>query len=269
VFTGGPTGRTDFGALVADGQSAPLEGWDFSWFEGRATEERPSWAFTSLVVDRLPSALAVLDVQTGGGEVFAEVLARAPIVPPVLAATESYVPNLGRARDTLTPLGVEVVEAADGGALPFPDDRFDLVISRHPTVTVWEEIARTLTPGGTYLSQQIGAGSNRELTDFLMGPQPVSDRHSVDRARVGAEGAGLEVRELRQESLRAVFDDVGAVIAFLRKVVWTVPGFTVERYRDRLADMHERIESHGPFVSHAQRFLILATRPGPRAKGVG
>jgi SAM-dependent methyltransferase len=269
VVTRGPTARADFEALVVDAESAPHEGWDFSWFEGRATEERPSWGYTTLVVDRLPSALAVLDVQTGGGEVFAEVLTRASVVPPVLAATESYPPNLGRARDILTPLGVEVVDAADGGALPFPDDSFDLIISRHPTVTVWEEVARTLKPGGTYLSQQIGAGSNRELTDFLMGPLPVSDRHSVDRARVGAEGAGLEVRDLRQVSLRVVFGDVGAVIAFLRKVVWTVPGFTVERYRDRLADLHERIESRGPFVSHAQRFLIVATRPGLRAEGVG
>ena len=36
---------------------------------------------------------------------------------------------------------------------------FDLIVSRHPTVTPRDEIARVLQPGGTYLSQQIGAGS--------------------------------------------------------------------------------------------------------------
>ncbi|MGH3302872.1 MAG: SAM-dependent methyltransferase, partial [Streptosporangiaceae bacterium] len=29
--------------LVAEGAAVPVEGWDFSWFEGRATEERPAW----------------------------------------------------------------------------------------------------------------------------------------------------------------------------------------------------------------------------------
>jgi len=46
----------------------------------------------------------------------------------------------------------------------------------------WEQIARVLRPGGTYLSQQVGAGSNRELTDFLMGPQPVEESRHPQRA---------------------------------------------------------------------------------------
>ncbi len=269
MVTAGPDGdRASFGRLVSEGESVPVEGWDFSWFEGRATEERPSWGYSALVVPRLATAAAVLDLQTGGGEVFAEVITRATIVPPVLVATESYFPNLGRASRTLAPLGAEVVEVPDDGPMPFPDGHFDLVISRHPTVTVWEEIARTLRPGGTYLSQQIGAGSNRELTDFMMGPQPVSDRHSAARARAGAERSGLEVLDLRQESLPVAFEDVGAVVAFLRKVIWTVPGFTVERYRHRLAALHERIESQGPFLSHAERFLIEAAKPdGPKRAG--
>lgn len=269
MVSGGPTtDRAAFESLVADGASAPLEGWDFSWFEGRATEERPSWGYTGLVVDRLPRAAAVLDIQTGGGEVLAEMLTRAPRVPPVVVATEAYRPNLAPAARRLTPLGAVVVGVSGDGRLPFPDGRFDLVISRHPTDNVWDEIARVLSPGGTYLSQQIGAGSNRELTDWMMGPQPVSDHHRAARARPGAEAAGLEVRDLRQESLRVVFEDIGAVVAFLRKVVWTVPDFTVDRYRGQLAHLHERIRSEGPFVSHAERFLIEATKPDRRPGAV-
>jgi hypothetical protein len=58
------------------------------------------------------------------------------------------------------------------------------------------------------------------------------------------------------------FNDVGAVVYFLRKVLWTVPGFTVEAYRAPLARMHEQIQARGPFVSHARRFLIEARQPG-------
>ena len=77
----------------------------------------------------------------------------------------------------------------------------------------------------------------------------------------GARAAGLVVADLREQALRAEFYDVAAVVHFLRKVPWTVPGFTVGGYRGQLARMHERIRARGPFVSHAQRFLIEARRP--------
>jgi hypothetical protein len=67
--------------------------------------------------------------------------------------------------------------------------------------------------------------------------------------------------DLRLERLRTEFHDVGAVIYFLRLVVWIVPGFTVERFRDRLRTLHDRIERDGPFVAHATRFLVEARRP--------
>lgn len=44
-------------------------------------------------------------------------------------------------------------------------------------------------------------------------------------------------------------------------VIWTVPGFTVERCWDRLADLHRRITAEGPFVAHSKRFLIEARKP--------
>ena len=58
-----------------------------------------------------------------------------------------------------------------------------------------------------------------------------------------------------------MFNDVGAVVYFLRKVLWTVPGFTVQAYQEPLRRMHERIQAEGPFVAHAQRFLIEARKP--------
>jgi SAM-dependent methyltransferase len=189
------------------------------------------------------------------------VLAGIPRAPRVLVATESWPPNVAVAARNLRPLGAAVVQAADVGGLPFRGGSFDLVVSRHPTVAVWAEIARVLRPGGTYLSQQVGAGSNRELTDFMMGPQPVHPARSPRRAVARARAAGLVVADLQEQALRVVFYDVAAVVHFLRKVPWTVPGFTVDGYRAQLARMHEHIRVRGPFVSHAQRFLIEARKP--------
>jgi SAM-dependent methyltransferase len=245
-----------FDELVTEAEAARVDGWDFAWLDGRATEERPPWGYAGMIATRLAGVAAALDVQTGGGEVLAEIRWR----PSLLVATESWAPNLAIARSRL-PI---VVAAADAGPLPFLGTCFELVVSRHPVVTPWEEIGRVLMPGGTFLSQQVGAGSNRELTDALMGPQPVSDSRSTERAVARAQVAGLEVIDLREATLCVEFHDVGAVVWFLRKVVWTVPDFTVDRYRRQLRDLHERMLDDGPFVCHAQRFLIEARKPlGP------
>ena len=246
-----------FEELVAEGASAPVEGWDFSWFEGRATEQRPSWGYARLMGQRMATAGAALDVQTGGGEVLASI----PQAPPLLAATESWPPNLAIARRAVEPLGGLVVRAADDGCLPFADGTFDLVVSRHPTQVRWPEIARVLAPGGTYFSQQVGRASVHELTEFMIGPYEISDARDPQRAAAGAEAAGLTVVDLRDERLRMTFHDVAAVIHFLRKVFWIVPDFTVDTYRDRLVAMHELITSSGPFVAHSTRFLIEARLP--------
>lgn len=34
-----------FKELMAEATSAPVDGWDFSWLDGRAEEERPSWGY--------------------------------------------------------------------------------------------------------------------------------------------------------------------------------------------------------------------------------
>ena len=247
--------------LIAEGDAVPVEGWDFSWFEGRATEERPAWGYARLLAERIGRAEAVLDVQTGGGEVLAEALQRGRHSElRRLAATESWPPNAELARRVLAPFGGVVVEVADDWPLPFRDASFDLVSSRHPAEVLWTHIARVLAPGGSYFAQHVGAGSNRELTDFMMGPQPVSTARNPWVAVCAARRAGLDVVELREQALRVEFFDVAAVVYFLKKVLWTVPGFTVAGYAESLARMHEHIEQHGSFVSHSQRFLIEARK---------
>lgn len=248
---------TSFDDLVAEGASVPVEGWDFSWFAGRATEARPSWGYARLAGEYLGRARAALDIDTGGGEV----VATAPAAPPVLVATESWPPNVPVARANLAPLGGSVVRTAPGAPLPFGDASFDLVTSRHPVRADWPEIARVLTAGGTYLSQQVGRGSVHELTEYFLGPTPVSPARDPEVAVAAAYAAGLRVRRLLVEALPMTFDDVAAVIVFLRKVPWIVPGFTPADHRDRLRALHAEIAARGPFRATSARFLIEAGKP--------
>jgi SAM-dependent methyltransferase len=249
--------RASFEELIAEAVAVPVAGWDFSWFDGRATEQRPSWGYAGLVAGRMAGASAALDVQTGGGEVLATV----PKPPALLVATDSWRPNLPVAARHLGPLGASVVEAADEPVLPFRDAVFDLVVSRHPVRTLWDEIARVLRPGGVFLSQQIGAGTNRELSEAMLGPLPAPDPDYPEKLAAAARAAGLTVLDVRAESLRAEYFDIAAVTYFLRKVVWTVPGFSVEKYLPQLRAVHERIEAEGPFVSFAKRVLVEARKP--------
>ncbi len=250
-------GRT-FDELVAEAATAPIDGWDFSWLDGRATEERPSWGYQRLMSQRLATVSAGLDIDTGGGEV----LAGAPAFPPTMVATESWPPNAALATSLLHPRGVVVVATRDEPRLPFADEAFDLVTSRHATEVRWAEILRVLRPGGSYLAQQIGPATMRELFEFFLGPQPAKwIELQPDTQAKRAQAAGLQVVQMRMERLRAEFFDVGAVIYFLRKVIWTVPDFSVERYRERLRAMHEQIEADGPFVAHSTRLLVEARKP--------
>ena len=154
-----------------------------------------------------------------------------PKPPPVLVATEGWPPNAALARQRLAPIGGTVVDVGEDADLPFADASFDLVVSRHPVVVRWDEVARVLSPGGTYLSQQVGAGTVRELTDFMMGPQPVGQARRPDRAVAAATAAGLDVVDLRAEALRMEFFDIAAVIVFLRKVLGRCPTSPSRRTR--------------------------------------
>jgi SAM-dependent methyltransferase len=207
----------------------------------------------------LAKAEAALDIQTGGGEV----LNSADRLPPLTVATEGWPPNVAKATALLRPRGAVVVASPEDAPLPFADEAFDLVTSRHPVQAHWTEIARVLRPGGTYFAQHVGPSSAYELVEYFLGPQSEDSRSArhPDRERADAEAAGLEIVDLRAERLRMEFYDIGAVVHFLRKVVWMVPGFTVDQYRDRLRGLHERIEAEGPFVAHSSRHLIEARKP--------
>jgi SAM-dependent methyltransferase len=244
--------------LETEAASVSVAGWDFSWLAGRATEQRPSWGYQRAMGDRMERAHVALDIQTGGGEVLAGVTT----LPAVTVATEGWPPNVAKAAEHLHPRGVAIVADDDKPPLPFAGDTFDLVVSRHPVTPWWHEIARVLQPGGTYFSQQVGPASLIELTEWFMGAQPTDGLHSrhPDNARAGAESAGLEVVDLRMESLRTEFFDVGAVIYFLRKVIWIVPGFSVDRYRDGLRALHKRIHADGPFIATTTRSLVEARK---------
>jgi SAM-dependent methyltransferase len=246
-----------FEELVEEAATVDVSGWDFGWLNGRATEERPPWGYSRLIASRLPRVASALDIDTGGGEIIGEV----PRLPPRMAVTEGWPPNVERARRLLSPRGVQVVAVEQGHALPFPDASFELVTSRHPVAPDWAEIARVLADNGTYLAQHVGPASAFELIECFLGPQPREQlARDPDREAAAARAAGLHIVELKTARCRMEFFDIGAIVYILRKCVWWVPDFEVRRYRDVLERLDAQIRRYGAFAAHSTRTLIEARR---------
>jgi AcrR family transcriptional regulator len=250
-----PVEHRTFEELVTEAERAPMGGWDFSWLAGRATEDRPSWGYSRLLAERMGNAASALDIETGGGEV----LAGLPRLAPLTIATEGWGPMLPAASRTLATRGVPLVHVAPSAPLPFGDGTFELVCSRHPTTTPWRDVHRVLRAGGTFLTQQVGSQSVDELGSLFRGPS--TGTRSLDTARVAVEDAGLEIVRAQEATPEIVFYDIGAVVYFLRLVVWIVPNFTVDAYRPQLEALHDRIVRDGSFTTHSHRFLIEARKP--------
>lgn len=247
-----------FDELVSEAELTDLGDWDFAVLDGRATEARPEWGYARLMAQRLATANAALDIDTGTGVV----LDQADVLPPRMVAVEAWPPSLARAQARLAPRGVEVVASAPGEPLPLPDATFDLVTSRHPVAPDLPEIARVLAPGGTYLAQHVGQASAFELIECILGPQPAARAgRDPDADAATAMAHGLTMVQLRRARCRMEFADIGAVVLTLRLCPWWVPDFTVEAYRQRLQEIDAVIRRDGAFVAHSTRVLFEARRP--------
>jgi SAM-dependent methyltransferase len=236
--------------LVTEAAGVAMTGWEFAWLDGRAVGSEPSWSYPGLARPLLRRATSVLDLDTGGGELLAEL---APL-PPNTVAVESWAPNTPVARDRLAPYGVSVLTELPGG-----EEEFDLVLSRHGRLPV-EDIARLLRPGGTVLSQQVGSDDLAELNAALGAPPPYGHVWNAEVAVAALQAAGLEVTDVQEEHPAFTFRDVGAVVYQLRAVPWQVRDFTPQRYERELRRIDALIRTYGGLTVAAHRFVVQARR---------
>lgn len=250
----------DGGALLASWEAeerAPFRGWDFSHIEGRLIEEEPPWSYEDLARDAMRGRASLLDLGTGGGEVLSRLR---DAFPPRVVATEAYAPNVAVARGRLG-VSVDVVPyVADEASapLPFGDESFEIVLSRHEAYDA-REVARVLAPGGVFLTQQV---DGRSLDDLLalFGARPQYPTVTVERLSGELEQVGLVVDDRREWWGSLTVRDVGALAYFLTNVPWQLPDFSVSRYAQELLALHRRIAKDRPLAFRIGRFLISARR---------
>ena len=133
-------------------------GWDFSAL--RDERDPVPWDYHDVVRRYLHPGCRVLDVGTGGGERFLE------LVPLIGAGTGiDASPDMvatARANTPAALAGKVSFTVMDAGRLDLPDRGFDLVLNRHAPVYA-AEIARVLRPGGFFITQQVGGRNTQSI----------------------------------------------------------------------------------------------------------
>jgi SAM-dependent methyltransferase len=260
----------DFDELVTEGMTTPFSGWDFSWLDRRSTTEPLPWDYGARVAAIARSARTMLDMGTGGGEILARLPARASRT----VATEAWPPNVPMAGRRLRPLGVPVIQSegasdnldqdggSDSGRLPFRDGSFDLICNRHESFLA-AEVSRVLAPGGTFVTQQVDYHDNDDLAHLLGIETPAEPDSWIGLAERQVTEAGLVIEEAKRADQRVHFDDIAGVVYYLKAVSWSIPGYSLEKHRDRLRALYEDT-SAWPVGTRGHRFLVVAVKPGQR-----
>lgn len=256
----------DFDELVAQAMIAPFSGWDFSWLGARWRSEALPWDYSARVAALAGGARTMLDMGTGGGEVLCRLPARADRT----VATEAWPPNVPVAARRLLPLDIPVIQnegardnmnqdgADDGGRLPFRDGSLDLVCNRHESFLA-AEVSRVLAPGGTFVTQQVDYHDNDDLAQMLGIELPQEPDSWIGLAERQVAEAGLVIDEAARADERTYFDDIAAVVYYLKAVRWSIPRYNPGKHR--LRALHEDA-SVWPVMTRGPRFLLVASKPG-------
>ncbi len=246
-----------FDELILDGLSLPFFGWDFSVIGERWKIHEPSWSYSGWAHGRMQGISAMLDQDTGGGEL----LSTLGPFPAHIWATESFPPNILIARERLEPLGIHVISDYSDSAIPLPGASLDLILNRHGSYSE-QELVRLLKPGGIFLTEQVGGKNDIRLNELIQ--DKVDFQYSYwtkERITQQLKDAGFELIIVKEAFPIAEFADIGAVVFYLRIIPWQIADFDVKTYRDRLYVIHKDILANGPLQVHDHRILVEAVKP--------
>lgn len=228
---------------------------DFSHVKDRIHHGVIPWDYDAQAQELLGSARSALDMGTGGGER----LARFNPLPKKMVATEGYRPNVPIAQQRLEPLGVTVIGVDDMQNISLPTGSFDLIINHHTEYSL-ANVYSLLSPDGIFFTQQV-TGENLDDLERLFDCHPPWHDHNVARAKQDALATGFVIEDTQDWHGHVLFEDVGAVVYFLKAIPWIVDDFSVEKHQDYLFKLQERLECGGKLEFSETRFLLKIRKP--------
>ncbi len=134
------------------------------WSRLRVDRDPVPWDYLQVVRRHLMPSSYVLDIGTGGGEKFLELVPhfgrgigidRKPEM--IQMALENRPPSHAEK------VSFEVMKAQN---LKFAGGAFDVILNRHAPI-FYEEVARVLKPGGYFITQQVGGRNTQNVFDVF------------------------------------------------------------------------------------------------------
>ena len=157
-------------------------------------------------------------------------------------------------------VGIDFKEANNYKALPFNNDKFDIIINRHGDYDV-HELYRILKPGGIFITEQVGEDNDRELVELLLPgtPKPFCGLNLADQKEKFLE-EGFSILKADEAFRPIQFFDIGALVWFAKIIQWEFPGFSVDKCFNRLLEAQKILNNNGSVDGMIHRYLIVACK---------
>lgn len=233
-------------------EQASFLGWVFSRLDKRWEMESLPWDYSTIVNTYRKDEMSVLDMGTGGGEYL--LTFNHPYHNTFV--TEGYPPNYELCKETLEPLGI-TVRFCDDDILPYDNQQFDLVINRHESFDL-REVYRVLKPNGIFITQQVGAYNNHELSQFLLGHEnPINDAYTLNTNLNWANSLSFKVIQSDEYYAQLKFFDIGALVYYAKIIEWEFPGFSVNSCLQSLQELQRKLTKQGWIDTIEHRYLMV------------
>lgn len=234
-----------------------LNGWDFS--RVRAGRDPTLWDYVDVVRQYLKPTDHVLDIGTGGGEIF---LSLASFFG-VGVGVDQNPAMIATAQHNLSTLALDNISfrRMEGSDLQFEADEFDVVLLRHLRVYV-SEIVRVLRPGGYFITQLVGQRTSLNFLDAFgwtpasFGPdwwQTVAELAHQFRAH------GCHILTQAEYDVPYWFKDVESFIFWLMSVPWPET-IKLEKHWQNINRILETAQTNRGIETNEHRGLLIVQK---------
>lgn len=243
-----------------------VRGWDFS--RTRTDRDPVPWDYSEIVKRYLRPSSRVLDVATGGGEVF---LALAPHVGFGIG-TDSSATMIQTAQENTPPSLADKVSFVEMRAqeLALPPASFDVVLDRHGPVFV-DQIVPLLRPQGYFITQQV-AGRNLQSVYSVFGwgsNGAYWQRYWQENGLLAQDVASLRERLIQagcsliahgEYDVPFYFRDVASLLFYL-KAIPLPEDFDIERHWEPVSRLIAEYSTPRGIGSNEHRQLLIVQKP--------
>ncbi|MDR1466399.1 MAG: class I SAM-dependent methyltransferase [Treponema sp.] len=154
---------------------------------------------------------------------------------------------------------IHVKHSAGDCLLPFPNTSFDIILNRNSKYEI-SEVRRVLSPGGVFITQQIGGMNALDLCAALGMLIKITGRSLVQNAAAFVR-AGLRLVDCGESLGKQRFYRIDDVIYYIKHVPLLVECFDSTASQQELSVLESVLERQGYFDCISHRYFLVVEKP--------